>query len=89
MKPEKAIEILKRQREQIPAIQNERRSTGNNPSFNLWQRNTKTAISKIFGEESDHKKEFGSIRYSLTLKVELPIQLVWRMTLSVVQIQFR
>ena len=65
MKPEKAIEILKRQREQIPAIQNERRSTGNNPSFNLWQRNTKTAISKIFGEESDHKKEFGSIRYSL------------------------
>ncbi|WP_251843192.1 hypothetical protein [Enterobacter hormaechei] len=50
MTPEKAVEILERQKAEIPTIQQERRSTGKNPSFTLWDRNTKTAISKIFGQ---------------------------------------
>ncbi|MDE8741218.1 hypothetical protein PZA20_05220 [Pectobacterium polaris] len=65
MTPEKAVEILERQKAEIPTIQQERRNTGKNPRFTLWDRNTKTAISKIFGQDSDHKKEFSSINYSV------------------------
>lgn len=65
MNKKKAIEILEYQNSLIPMLKNERKNTRKSESFDKWHRDTKVAISKIFGSSSEHKTEFENIRYSV------------------------
>lgn len=60
-----AVEKLHRQLEIIPSLRQARDTRSSDPSFKKWDRDTKTAIGKIFGEQSNHVKEFDDIYYSL------------------------
>ena len=57
------IETLEKQKYLIASLKGHRKKDIN--GFDLWNRNTHVAIKKIFGEGSDHEKEFSEIRYSL------------------------
>lgn len=57
------IETLEKQKYLIASLKGHRKKDIN--GFDLWNRNTHVAIKKIFGEGSDHEKEFSELRYSL------------------------
>ena len=50
--------------EKIPSLKKSKRES---PEFGKWRRNTRIAIEKIFGEESNHVKEFTKIGYYPTI----------------------
>ena len=54
----KAIERLRRALNAIPALKS---AQNDSPEFEKWQRDTRIAISRIFGEGSSHVAEFMSI----------------------------
>ncbi len=58
----RAVALLKRALDEIPALMRLRRDSA---EFQKWHRNTRVAISNIFGETARHVKDFGDIRYSL------------------------
>lgn len=61
MKQEKAIELLQRQIDLIPNIQQQARFS---QDFKKWKRDTEIIIEKIFGNKTRHLKDFDNISYS-------------------------
>jgi len=62
MKKERAIELLQKQIDSIPSIQQKVRFS---QDFKKWKRDTEIIIEKIFGNNTRHLKDFDNIRYSL------------------------
>ena len=56
----KAIERLQKVLDVIPKLKQMER---NSPEFKKWQRNTKVAITKTFGNDSQHTTDFDNIRF--------------------------
>ncbi|WP_231734524.1 hypothetical protein [Noviluteimonas gilva] len=62
MEPNRAIEILERQK----GATGELRALGSSdPAFAKWKRDTEIAIQRIFGDSSRHFTDFSKISYSL------------------------
>ncbi|MDE2740255.1 MAG: nucleotide-binding protein [Gemmatimonadota bacterium] len=57
----KAIERLQKVLDVIPKLKQMER---NSPEFKTWQRNTKVAITKTFGNESENITDFNNISFS-------------------------
>jgi len=62
MEPSRAIEILRRQKDQVDAL---KRLPDFSNEFKKWQRDTEVAIERIFGNQSRHKTDFSEISYGL------------------------
>lgn len=56
----KAIERLQKVLDEIPELKQMER---NSPEFKKWQRNTKVAITKTFGNDSQHTTDFDNISF--------------------------
>ena len=56
----KSVELLDRQLKRIPDLMQLQHDA---PEFNKWERDTKVAITNIFGENSSHIEDFMGIRY--------------------------
>ena len=63
----KAIERLRKAHREIPEPRN---LQSNSPKFKKWRRNTKLAISHVFGSNSKHVKDFNKFRHSLATYFE-------------------
>ncbi|MBA5603711.1 hypothetical protein H1224_21960 [Pectobacterium aroidearum] len=57
------INILVKQRDIIESLKGHRKKDPN--GFDKWKRDTQVAIKKIFGENSEHIKDFSGIAYGL------------------------
>lgn len=62
MPPDRAIDILQRQRAAIPPLSAAGKS---GPEFDKWRRDTEVAITRIFSDQSRHLTDFQDIGYSL------------------------
>ncbi len=63
---QQAIEKLERQIQLIDGLQSSQYTGDSRPAaFKKWQRDTQVAISNIFGEASQHNKDFTDITYTL------------------------
>lgn len=65
MDKETSIKKLQQQLTVISSLGSMRDRTSS-PEFKKWNRDTETALRKIFGEDSRHVKEFKEIRYHLS-----------------------
>lgn len=61
---DKAIEKLRDKISRVGELQNLRRGS---TEFKKWRRDTRVAIENIFGQKSQHIKDFSSIGYSLSI----------------------
>ncbi|MFK4304830.1 hypothetical protein ABH892_004997 [Paenibacillus sp. RC254] len=64
MNQEKAAEQLERQKNSINQLQSVARFS---PEFKKWYRDTQVVITKIFGEDTRHLKDFLGIRFNLSV----------------------
>ena len=62
MKSERMIDLLKQRIEQAESLTY---STGANPAFTKWQRDTEITLERIFGPDSRNIQDFKAVRYSL------------------------
>ncbi|MDK2375055.1 TIR domain-containing protein [Serratia fonticola] len=62
MEVSKAIEILERQKNIIPSLENKIA----NVAFNKWHRDTRVAIANVFLEKPEYSLEFSQIYFSIT-----------------------
>jgi hypothetical protein len=64
MNPERAKNLIEKQREQIAALKQHERYSD---AHKKWLRDTEVALEHIFGKDSRHKSDFAAISYSLSI----------------------
>ena len=76
----KAMERLQKAREAITELQSPKvlQDQSSSPKFKKWHRNTKIAITNIFGNDSPHIGDFKDVQYGLSIVTSFTSESEWK-----------